>query len=616
MKRYIKLVYSGVFFLVATIGAVNAQESSGFTVNSVEGTASSGNVGDYDPALITNCASLQYGPNDGALCSDAYDELADNDYTDNCMSDHNNLRCYQITRNEFSTVKTTSDNCGEAYNSYSFSPPYIASYQNCKAAIALGYIVSSSSDLNTLNEANSGPYDAVCNDQHGSDCDALNKLDFVSSKTLYASCSDYDNYSQCSDALNLEYGVNDSILYAEALAGTYDAACISNNGLTCSSLEKADYLIAKNLGIASADATSDIQQQIANGENIDGGDIIIALSATSSSVDSDVDLEDGLHLQYLQNCFGSNPNLTKIESCSANVDGPALNQFVVSEIAGGAAGNITSSLLQLAGVASGTASVAAGNTCGPDENQSCLLQINSVLANNATFTGADIESELANYFDSLVQDSDTQVADASTNSGCISSSTTYAIPSPPAICASVNWNCSSNTSGISVTYDDNGKGNIIADTTTFSGGAYTVTATTNVGNASRTISGTVNINQLSAAKAAGFVTGSQPAWWRNYNVIERARNRCVALGGSLTTYNELKAANSTYNIIGNGTRTIFADASGNASASTSGRQQCSESWPQGPHSLRWYSWALSQTCKGKAGFGRNFTYVCKDIPCN
>ena len=36
-----------------------------------------------------------------------------------------------------------------------------------------------------------------------------------------------------------------------------------------------------------------------------------------------------------------------------------------------------------------------------------------------------------------------------------------------------------------------------------------------------------------------------------------------------------QAANATYNIIGNGTRTIFADASGNASASTSG-QQCSK----------------------------------------
>ena len=616
MKKLFKLLAIAIFSWGALNVAATAQESSGFTVNTVEGTASSGNIADYDPSLITNCSALQYGPNDGALCTEAYDEIVNSEYTPGCQSDYSNKKCFEVTKDNFVSVKNLTDECDIVFNSHNFTSPYIANYQNCKAAKALLYIVTSSSDLNILNEAQTGPYDAVCNDQHGSDCNLLNKADFVSSKNLFLSCGDYDDYTQCSDALDLNYGVNDAVLYAEALAGTYDASCIANNGQACSALDKADYQIAKNLGVAAASAASDIQQQIANGGNVDGSDIQIVLAASESALDSDVDLTNSLHVEYLQNCFGSNPNAGKIESCSANVDGPTLNQFAVSQIASGSAGTITATLLQAAGVSSETASIAAGNTCGDGENQSCLLQVNSVLADGATFTGVEIESALASYFNSLVEEEDTQVADASTNAGCVSSSTTYTVPSPPAICASVNWNCTSNTAGISVTYDDNGKGNIIADTTTFVGGAYTVTARTNVGNATRTISGAVNVNQLSAAKAAGFVTGSQPAWWRNYNVIERARNRCVALGGSLTTYNELKTANDTYNIIGNGTRTIFADASGNATASTSGRQQCSESWPSGPNSLRWYTWARSQTCKGRAGFGRNFTYVCKDVPCS
>lgn len=617
MTKSFKLMTVTILSIFALNVTAMAQENSGFTVNTVEGSANSGDVENFDPALITNCASLQYGPNDGALCSEAYDEIANTEYTIGCQADYSN-KCYQIMKSNFLSVKTITNDCDIAYNSHSFSLPYIPSYQNCKAAINLGYIVTSSSDLTTLNEANTGPYDVVCNDQHGSDCNALNKVDFISSKTLYTSCSNYLDYSQCSDALDLNYGVNDSILYAEALDGTYDASCTANYGQACSGLDKADYQIAKNIGVASANAASDIQQQIADGGVIDGADITIALTSTSSSVDNDINVENLLHVEYLQNCFGASPNLTKIASCSANVDGLSLNQFVVSEIAGGASGTITSSLLQDSGISANTANIATGNTCGPSENQSCLTHINSVLSDDGTFTAAEIETALADYMDGLVTDTATQVATASTSAGCSTSTTTFAVPNPPSICASVNWNCSSETSGITVTYDDNGKGNIVADTTAFSGGAYTVTARLNIGGQTRTrtISGSVNVNQLSAAAGAGYKTGWQPAWWRNYNVIERARNSCNAQGGSLTTYAELKSANNTYGIIGNGTRTIFADANGNASASTSGRAQCSESWPQGPHSLRWWSGSRSQTCKGRAGFGRNFTYVCKDIPCN
>ena len=88
---------------------------------------------------------------------------------------------------------------------------------------------------------------------------------------------------------------------------------------------------------------------------------------------------------------------------------------------------------------------------------------------------------------------------------------------------------SSNTTGISVTYTDAGKGNVVADTTSFSGGSYSLTATLNIGGQTRTrtINGTVNINQLSAAAGAGFKTGWQPAWWKHYDVIGRAKNSCA-----------------------------------------------------------------------------------------
>ena len=180
----------------------------------------------------------------------------------------------------------------------------------------------------------------------------------------------------------------------------------------------------------------------------------------------------------------------------------------------------------------------------------------------------------------------------------------------------LRWNCTSNTTGISVVYNDQGKGNIEADSTQFTGNSYTVTATLSIGSATRTrtINGNFNVQQAIAGAQNGYKTGWQPAWWRGYDVIGRAKNTCTAWGGSITTYAEIEAANSQYNLIPNGTRTIFADANGNADRSTSGRSQCSESWPQGPHSLRWYNSVLSQTCKGKAGFGRNFTFLCKDVP--
>lgn len=607
----------GLIIVFGFIGSSIAQENSGFTVNSVEGEASDGIVPGYDPALVAQCVTNGYGPNDGALCSTAYDQNVNTIYTPGCQADHSNQKCYQVSKTDFMNVKTTTDTCADPYLTHFFSV-YSANYANCKTAMSLSYNVGDVNDLNLLDETLSPTYAIACTDKYAKACATLGKADFQTVKTLVASCSNYDNYNICADALNLEYTTSDHVLFAEATSGTYNTTCVARHGGNCATLTKADYEDSRSAAIASIAAAAAIQAQIASNQPITSANILQSLGSDNATVDSDVTLSNSLHLAYIEDCIGSSGTVSKIVSCSSNVDGEDLNQYVVSEIAGGASGTITTALLQDAGIPAGTADIATGNTCGPNENQSCLLQINSVLSNDTNFTATEIETALATYMDGLVVPADTQVADASTTGGCQSSTTSFAVPNPPSICASVNWNCSSNTPGISVTYTDAGKGNLLVNTTSFSGGAYSVTATLNIGGQTRTraISGSVNVNQISAAAGAGYKTGWQPAWWKHYDVIGRAKNACAGQGGSLMTYAEIVSANATYNIIGNGTRTLFRDANGNADKSTSGRAQCSDSWPQGPHSLTWSTGSKAPKCKGSGGFGRNYTYVCKDIPCN
>ena len=611
MKRLMKVLalVTGLFL------SLPATANDGFSVGGVGsfgGEATNNPVTENGwPDLNTfrqfrDCCSYENTPADATLANNAL--AADNGTPGQAEGSNCQAASYAtlklscgLTANSCQSKQRSEMDSLNTFNNANpcLSPGYL-SYSAYQTANGKGYIMSQA-DATLYGEATtaSPALNALC---PGNNCATTQKSVFENAKLALA--AGYTTYAAWTAATNNGYDltVADYTLYTQAQTDTYDAFCA---GSDCSNVSKTDFQAAKL-----------VQANVDSGNPLTGNTIQSVVTNTSSTVDSDLTLSDPLHLSFVQNCIGSNTAVSNITACTSSVDGAALNQHVVSEIAGGASGTITSSLLQDAGVSADTANIAAGNTCGPNEDQSCLAQINSVLSADATFTGAEIEAALASYFETLLEPADTVVADATTSAGCASSSTTFAVPSPPAICASVNWNCTSNTNGISVTYDDNGKGNIVADTLLFSGGAYTVTATTKLGGATRTITGNVNINQLSAAAGAGYKTGSQPAWWRNYNVIERARNACANQGGSLTTYAELQAANATYNIIGNGTRTIFADASGNASASTSGRQQCSESWPQGPHSLRWYTWARSQTCKGRAGFGRNFTYVCKDIPCN
>ena len=376
--------------------------------------------------------------------------------------------------------------------------------------------------------------------------------------------------------------------------------------------------ITKPFTVTVTDPAANIVASLTANTAVSTTDINNLVAGQSGTVDSDLDLASNpIHLSYVQACMQGKTDPGQLAACASSVDGTDLNKYVVSEIASGAqSGTVTPAVLQGAGVSSAVASIAAGNTCGPQNDQSCISFISTTLGTKAGVTTANIQNALVTYFDGQVTAAATSVEDATLTTGCSDSSTTYQVPNPPSICATVHWNCTSNTTGISVVYNDQGKGNIEADSTQFTGNSYTVTATLSIGSATRTrtINGNFNVQQAIAGAQNGYKTGWQPAWWRGYDVIGRAKNTCTAWGGSITTYAEIEAANSQYNLIPNGTRTIFADANGNADRSTSGRSQCSESWPQGPHSLRWYNSVLSQTCKGKAGFGRNFTFLCKDVP--
>ena len=376
--------------------------------------------------------------------------------------------------------------------------------------------------------------------------------------------------------------------------------------------------ITKAFTVTVTDPAANIVASLNANTAVSTTDINNLVSSQSGTVDSDLNLASNpIHLAYVQACMQGKTDPGQLAACASSVDGTDLNKYVVSEIASGAqSGTVTPAVLQSAGVSSAVAGIAAGNTCGPQNDQSCISFISSALGTKAGVTTANIQNALVTYFDGQVTAAATSVADATLTTGCSGSSTTYQVPNPPSICATVHWNCTSNTTGISVVYNDQGKGNIEADSTQFTGNSYTVTATLSIGSATRTrtINGNFNVQQAIAGAQNGYKTGWQPAWWRGYDVIGRAKNTCAAWGGSITTYAEIQAANSQYNLIPNGTRTIFADANGNADRSTSGRSQCSESWPQGPHSLRWYNSVLSQTCKGRAGFGRNFTFLCKDVP--
>ena len=557
-----------------------------------------------DAQLWADAGEADSGSNariNGATCPEAgYDDLRTGCGAQNCQDQ---ARSVVLPLRDFHQ----GNDC--------ISPGY-ATLADYNAASAYGYGMNDV-DSQLWSETDNATLDPFCS---GGDCSLVSPSSFSAAKTEYATfaAAGWASVTAYRDATDLGYGNNagDAAIWAETDNATYAPYCANND---CSSVTKSAFLVAKSTYEETQSAAGQIASKLASdNESVSASDIASLLQSESATADSDLDLDNNpIHVAYVEACMNGKTGSAALAACATTVDGVDLNKYVVTQVISGAqAGTVTPAVLQGAGVSGPIASVAAGNTCGPQENQSCFGFISSTLGTKAGITTSTIQNALLTYFDGAVTSSDTDLPVSTLTTGCSGAAATYQVPNPPPICASVNWNCSSNTAGISVVYNDQGKGNIQADSNVFTGNSYTVTATLDIGGATRTrtINGSFNVQQAIAGAANGYKTGWQPAWWRGYDVIGRAKSTCNAWGGSITTYAEIEAANSQYNLIPNGTRTIFADANGNADRSTSGRSQCSESWPQGPHSLRWYNSVLSQTCKGKAGFGRNFTFLCKDVP--
>ena len=121
------------------------------------------------------------------------------------------------------------------------------------------------------------------------------------------------------------------------------------------------------------------------------------------------------------------------------------------------------------------AQISASTPCGPNQDQykSCLTQAPGGIEGKSDVTQSNFETVLADYFTAAVAEKPTTVATHSINTGCPGGKTTFAVPNPPSLCASfASWDCSSNTIGISVVWNDSGVGNLVAYTNSVAGGAY------------------------------------------------------------------------------------------------------------------------------------------------
>lgn len=210
---------------------------------------------------------------------------------------------------------------------------------------------------------------------------------------------------------------------------------------------------------------------------------------------------------------------SELAACASNVNTQDLNQYVVAEVLSGSqSGTVDQTVLQSAGISTEVSQLAAGNTCGPQQNQSCLTTALASISSKSQVTQSTFETVLADYFTDAVQSEPLAIATASGTTGCSGGQTVFAVPNPPTLCASfANWNCSSLTAGISVVWNDSGKGNINADSTQFSGGQYEVRARLTVGSTVRekTLSGTFNMQAAVSGAANGYKTASDPGYWGN-----------------------------------------------------------------------------------------------------
>jgi hypothetical protein len=377
---------------------------------------------------------------------------------------------------------------------------------------------------------------------------------------------------------------------------------------------------------ASETAAAQIIQAISRG-SLAASDIAALLTAQSLTADADLDLAGNpVHLAWVQQCIGSKTAPAEIAACASVVDGTVLSRYEVAEILSGTqSGSVNAELLVKAGILGEVAGIAAGNSCGPGQDQSCLsVVLRPAVSSPGDVTAATFDNVLANYFEAAISQVPTSVA-AHSVKACPGGPTVFAVPMAPPLCSSfTHWNCTSNTNGINVLWTDSGKGNVQA-TTDFAGGQYTLTASMNIGAVTRTrqITGTFNIDAVNAAHAAGYRTGSQPGYWGNpFNPLARAASSCSSQGGTLATHSDIREANTAHGtIIPNGTRVVFRTANGDAvaytgSSSSQTKPQCSNDFHQtAANNIKGFQYRNnSQARCDNHSRSENFTYLCKNVP--
>ena len=369
-----------------------------------------------------------------------------------------------------------------------------------------------------------------------------------------------------------------------------------------------------------------------NASALTSDDITNLVNAEGDSVNTGVDLSNAAHLDYIKDCIdGLSDSASTSDAASCATD--ATQAEVVSyEVYGifndDYDGTVDATMLGNAGIVDNVSSIAAGNTCGENQNESCIT---AVLASATDITSADdintntISTVLADYFEDAVEDESTTVDTASATTGC-DSNTTFNVPNPPSLCRSfANWNCTSLTTGISVHWDDNGKGAVRADSSSFTGSSYQLKAKLEIGTVVRTktLSGTFNMQSAIDGAEQGYKTGTQPGWWANYNALTRARNQCSSWGGTLAKYSEIQAANNAVSgtLVSNNTRVVFRADDGNADSvnttdSSAGRYQCSQDFKQNSSNQHKYIYDTGPNAPECNGVGNSeaYTYVCKDVP--
>ena len=369
-----------------------------------------------------------------------------------------------------------------------------------------------------------------------------------------------------------------------------------------------------------------------NASALTSDDITNLVNAEGDSVASGVDLSNVAHLDYIKDCIdglSGSASTSDAANCATSATQADVVSFEVYGIFNDDySGTVDSTMLGNAGIIDNVSSIAAGNTCGTNQNESCItavLEASSSISSADDINSSTFATVLADYFEDAVEDESTTVDTASATTGC-DNSTTFNVPNPPSLCRSfANWNCTSLTTGISVHWDDNGKGAVRADSSSFTGSSYQLKAKLEIGSIvrSKTLSGTFNMQSAISGAQQGYKTGTQPGWWANYNALTRARNQCSSWGGTLAKYSEIQAANNAVSgtLISNNTRVVFRADDGNADSvnttnSNNGRYQCSQDFKQSSnnkHRYIYHTGSKAPKCNN-VGNSEAYTYLCKDVP--